>query len=240
MKRTISCLAFVVVACAIGSAQVVQVQPHDGTTDAWGKYFNARKKITFSGLVTGIAIAKQAPGGEDQVVALVRNKVGGGTADVELGPKWYVNEQQAKIHVGDEVQVTGSKVLVDGHGTIIASQVVVNGQGGPVLALRRLSGRAYWMTSDNTRVASRARNTANGDAESEQTDQNLLPPAVQNNPNSVITSNDGLVNIDTNGYWNLPYNLTFPVNTYTNVVTGPYPITFGPMSGFHGFYNPWW
>src|SRR5581483_7194736 len=58
-----------------------------------------------------------------------------------VGPEWYVNNQRTQIKLHDTVQVTGSKVTINGHLVILAEQIV---KGKSVLALRRPTGRPYW------------------------------------------------------------------------------------------------
>lgn len=68
----------------------------------------------------------------------------GGSMLVELGPAWYVNRQVLRLRVRDRVQVVGSKVMLDGRGTVMASQIT-RGRSG--LVLRDASGNPYWAAS---------------------------------------------------------------------------------------------
>jgi len=42
---------------------------------------------------------------------------------VHLGPQWYIDRQDMGINVGDIVEVTGSKIMVEGNQVILASSI---------------------------------------------------------------------------------------------------------------------
>jgi len=227
MIRSLTFLAFVVVSSAMAGAQVVQVSNHVGSADPWGRYFNTHKKLTFSGRVAGIARTKSTLSSEPQVTVLIDTK-NGGISEVELGPKWYVDQQVAKVRLGDTVQVTGSKVMTKDRGIVVASQVVVNGRGGPVLALRRLNGKAYWLP---TQVAKKSETTSQDALVTEEglgdsfTDNvNVLPE-----PPRLIQFDGGLLNVDTGPVWYGRQNQFIPISRGLNIVNGPYPFFFRPF-----------
>jgi len=241
MRRTLTSLALLTVICAAATAQVVQLEPRTFVSDPWGKYFDANGKTTFSGRVTGIEVTPGLGTKENDVSLTVRNRDGGGTTVVELGPSWYVKDQDAKLHTGDEVQITGSKVMVGGHGMIVAQHVRVHGQGGPVLTLRKPSGRAYWMDAyvPTTRVASNTPDTTP-----------VTPPALPDNPPviayvpvapPIIQENGGMLNVDTGAGWYGPWNYSYQVGNYTNVISGPNPIILSPQgwNSPNGYFWRW-
>lgn len=141
-KLTISILGAVVLAGS-GVAQEVVVNARMGGyayNSPYNRLYNQNTQITFSGRVTGITRTIPMTGTTEGTSLLVKAKTGG-TTTVDLGPSWYVQNQHTKIKVGDQVQVTGSKVMVDGHGVILAKLVKKHVD---VLALRRPNGRPYW------------------------------------------------------------------------------------------------
>lgn len=225
MRSRITILAMLAAVSAVSNAQVVRVQRHEGASDPWGKYFNASQQSTITGRVHGIATAKIS-GGEDKHVTILVQK-GSTITPVELGPGWYVDDQDAKIHMGEEVQVTGSWVSAAGQPEMMASQVRLRGQGGPVLALRRLSGRAYWMPEEV--VASEpAKNKTVATTEEQtptETPVAMAPPP----PPAMVQINNGMQNISTGAVWYPWGNQVFQTAPYVNMVNGAYPFTFRPF-----------
>lgn len=63
------------------------------------------------------------------------------TMSVQLGPEWYIGNQDVKIEPGDKVEVTGSRVTFQGKPAIIAGQVK---KGDEVLNLRNEAGFPAW------------------------------------------------------------------------------------------------
>ncbi len=60
---------------------------------------------------------------------------------VMLGPSWFVANQDVRIDPGETVEVTGSRVVIEGRPMIIARQVV---KGDLVFRLRAQDGRPLW------------------------------------------------------------------------------------------------
>lgn len=132
---------------AISSAQTVVVNRMGGYAynSPYNRLYNQRSQITFSGVVTGVQRVKPMSNMYTGVTLLVKNNKGGGTAVVDLGPAWFVDQQVTKIKPKAKIQVTGSKVMVDGRGVILAKLVQ---SGKSVLALRRINGAPYWDIAD--------------------------------------------------------------------------------------------
>jgi hypothetical protein len=63
------------------------------------------------------------------------------TIPVILGPSWYVDKQDFKIEPKDTVEVTGSRITVDGQPSIIAAEVK---KGAQLLKLRDATGIPVW------------------------------------------------------------------------------------------------
>jgi hypothetical protein len=65
-----------------------------------------------------------------------------GNISVFLAPDWYLAEQQVSLKVGDEVEVTGSKITMGKEPSIIVKDLKV---GGKNIALRDAGGTPIWL-----------------------------------------------------------------------------------------------
>jgi hypothetical protein len=66
---------------------------------------------------------------------------GDATLSVHLGPAWFVDNQELVIQPGDTLEVTGSRVIVDGAPALIARTVA---SGEEELVLRDQAGFPMW------------------------------------------------------------------------------------------------
>jgi hypothetical protein len=64
-----------------------------------------------------------------------------GVVYVHLGPQWYFDKQDLAINVGDTVEITGSKIMVDGNTLLLASSVK---KGDKTWQFRDPQGYPYW------------------------------------------------------------------------------------------------
>jgi hypothetical protein len=60
-----------------------------------------------------------------------------GALRVDLGPEWYIQRLDTKLDKGDQVEVKGSMVKIDGKEALIAAEVK---KGGETLVLRDSAG----------------------------------------------------------------------------------------------------
>jgi hypothetical protein len=60
---------------------------------------------------------------------------------VHLGPEWYMDKQELDINVGDKVEVTGSKIVVDGNTVLLVSSIK---KGDKTWQFRDPQGFPYW------------------------------------------------------------------------------------------------
>ncbi len=72
--------------------------------------------------------------------------------DVYLGPKDYVRQQEIKINRGDDIEITGSRSLVNGETVMLAREVQHDGR---TFALRSAEGAPQWGTADRATGAER-------------------------------------------------------------------------------------
>jgi hypothetical protein len=61
---------------------------------------------------------------------------------VHLGPGWYIDNQDTRVQAGDTVTVYGSRIMLEGEPTIIASKILL---GGKTLVLREKNGLPVWV-----------------------------------------------------------------------------------------------
>ncbi len=126
---------------AMANSQAVKLPSGGYRADSpYSKMYNTGHAVSFKGTVVGIQKAPPIEGMAPSESLLVKS-TSGGTISVELGPTWFVDNQEAKIHMKDHITVTGSKVMMNGHGVILAMRLV---HGKQVLAMRTSAGRPYW------------------------------------------------------------------------------------------------
>lgn len=68
-------------------------------------------------------------------------KTEAGRFDVHLGPSDYISSQQFSFAKGDQIEITGSKVNMQGNDVILAKEVKKDGK---VLSLRNAQGMPNW------------------------------------------------------------------------------------------------
>jgi len=68
-------------------------------------------------------------------------KTGHGQVPVHVGPNWFLEQQGLTIAQGDELEVTGSRVVFGGTSVIIAAQIKKDGRA---VRLREDSGVPVW------------------------------------------------------------------------------------------------
>ena len=159
MKRKLFLLALGTTLLASGAlAQYVRVDPKTvgyGTDVFYGSAFDRSTVMTFKAKIKGISKTPGSVPGEAADVALLvapfamapdrygkaRMIFAEGYLSVELGPDWFIQDQATKLHVNDYVEITGSRMIMDGKRVVVAQTIR---HGHNVLALRRLAGVPYW------------------------------------------------------------------------------------------------
>jgi len=115
-----------------------------GMNSAYAKLYNRATVVTFHGKISGITIGSPMAGVANSVRLIVRS-TNGGSSLVEVGPQWFVNYQPLKFHVKDKVTVTGSKIFIDGRGSIMAQKIVI---GRQAMVLRSVAGQPFWAATE--------------------------------------------------------------------------------------------
>jgi hypothetical protein len=65
-----------------------------------------------------------------------------GDIPVFLAPDWYLTEQNISLKAGDQVEVTGSKIALNGNPTILARDLKL---GDKSAILRNIKGFPVWL-----------------------------------------------------------------------------------------------
>ncbi|MBI5967036.1 MAG: DNA-binding protein [Deltaproteobacteria bacterium] len=60
---------------------------------------------------------------------------------VHLGPQWYFDKQELGIEIGDKVEVTGSKIMVEGNTVLLVSSLK---KGDKTWQFRDQQGFPFW------------------------------------------------------------------------------------------------
>jgi hypothetical protein len=94
---------------------------------------------TLKGIV--VAAPKPTPKGGIPERAQLTLKTPQETLTVYLGPGWFLEKQAMKIGNLDQIQVTGSRILVQGQPALLAGEVR---KGEQVLKLRDEQGQPLW------------------------------------------------------------------------------------------------
>ena len=128
----IACLLSLLLICMAGA------QPRSAQEESPVQY-DLKTVETLSGIVVA-APAPTAKGGMPERAQLTL-KTEKEILTVYLGPGWFVEKQGMKIANLDQVQVTGSRITVQGKPALIAGEVR---KGGQVLKLRNEQGRPLW------------------------------------------------------------------------------------------------
>jgi hypothetical protein len=110
-----------------------------GPGSRYGRMYNPQTVENISGEV--VKVERVAPmGGMGRGVHLLV-KTNNETISVHLGPSWFIDNQEIRIEPKDHVEITGSRVMLDGKPAIIASEVR---EGDEVLRLRDANGIPIW------------------------------------------------------------------------------------------------
>ncbi len=110
-----------------------------GTGTPYGRMYDPKTVETITGEV--ISIDKITPMQGMNYGVHVMVKTDKETISVHLGPGWYIENQDAEIKQKDKIEVTGSRIMLEGKPAIIAAEVK---KGDEVLKLRNEKGIPLW------------------------------------------------------------------------------------------------
>ena len=143
MKREFSLLICAALVLAVMTGLSPAQGPGKGEAPmGWpmGRMYDVKSVEIVKGEVVAVDVAASGrmdiPG---RVMLSVKTKTE--TVTAYLGPEWYVKEQGLKLAVGDQVEVKGSRVVMEGKPMLIANYVK---KGDRTLNLRDDQGMPFW------------------------------------------------------------------------------------------------
>ena len=110
-----------------------------GPGSPYGRMYDAKTVDKVTGEVAKVDTITPMRGMSGGVHVALKSEQG--EVSVHLGPQWYLENQDVKIEPGDRVEITGSRVTVQGKPAIIAAEVR---KGDEVLQLRDAAGVPVW------------------------------------------------------------------------------------------------
>ena len=110
-----------------------------GPGGAYGRMYDPKTVDTVTGEVVKVDRITPMRGMSGGVHLVL--KTDKGDVSVHLGPQWYLENQDVKIEPKDTVEVTVSRVTVQGQPALIAAEVK---KGDQVLKLRDAAGTPVW------------------------------------------------------------------------------------------------
>jgi len=108
--------------------------------DEGARMFDDSTIETVKGTVLSAVHSHSQKGGRSYSVHFLLKTVDG-LVTVYLGPAWYLDRQRVKVCAKDRVEVTGSRISLDGTDALIAVEIK---KGAEILKLRDKSGAASW------------------------------------------------------------------------------------------------
>ncbi|WP_299215359.1 hypothetical protein [uncultured Aquimarina sp.] len=110
-----------------------------GQNSNYGRNFNANEINTVTGTVT--AVERILPNKNMSYGLHLKVKTNTETVSVHLGPTWFLDNQEIQFSKGDQVNVTGSRIIFEDAPAIIAIEVVKDEH---ILYLRDKNGYPVW------------------------------------------------------------------------------------------------
>lgn len=110
-----------------------------GAGSTYSRLYDPKTVVSVSGEVDSIDIITPMKGMCYGVHLSLKS--GEETISVHLGPGWYIENQDTRIEPKDKIEITGSKITLDGKPVIIAAEVK---KGEEILKLRDEKGFPLW------------------------------------------------------------------------------------------------
>jgi hypothetical protein len=123
---------------AFAASPPVKVQARPGST--YMVLFDPSKMATVEGTIERIYVVPSAKVWLTAVNVTLRT--GQGELKVEMGPSWFLDNQELHLKVDDRVTITGSQIKNNGVESLIATEVRRNNE---VLMLRATDGMPVWV-----------------------------------------------------------------------------------------------
>lgn len=110
---------------------------------AYNKLFNPKTVVTVTGKVTSINREDRPMKGMEPGFSAVVHTKQGEDLNVQVGPAWFTSYYRQKWNVqqGDEVEVTGSRITLNGKPVIMAMR---GRKGNLAMTCRNKTGKPLW------------------------------------------------------------------------------------------------
>lgn len=105
----------------------------------YGRMYDPKTVETVKGEVVSVEKFTPAKGMSSGVHLLL--KAGKETISMHLGPSWYLENQDAQVEPKDKIEITGSRLTLDGKPVLVAAEVK---KGDGNLKLRDENGVPMW------------------------------------------------------------------------------------------------
>jgi hypothetical protein len=105
----------------------------------YGSMYDPKTVETIRGVVVSLDSITPMKGMSHGIHANLRTEQG--VISVHLGPAWFIEYQDVRIVPKDTLQVTGSRITLDGKAAVIAAEIR---KGEDVLVLRDANGFPAW------------------------------------------------------------------------------------------------
>lgn len=110
-----------------------------GDNSAYCKLYDPNNVETVRGIVAYIDYVTPLPGMREGIE--IHLKTDTETIPVQLGPRWYLENQDFDLEPQDHIVVKGSRFACEGHRVMAAAEILKNGQ---TLKLRDDKGHPLW------------------------------------------------------------------------------------------------
>jgi hypothetical protein len=138
MKR-MSFLRVLMIAAAVLTLTAASALARGGRVQGAGRMYNPATETTVKGTVEEVKQVsgpRGGPGGAHLILKTDKE-----TLEVRLGPTAFLEKEKFTFTKGDQIEVTGSKVKIEGANALIAREVK---KGGKTLTLRDAQGVPAW------------------------------------------------------------------------------------------------
>ena len=113
-----------------------------GMGSAYARIYDPKTLATVTGEV--VAVDEIAPMKGMSYGVHLTLKTSDGVLSIHLGPVWYLENQEIKIEPKDQLEIRGSRIMMDGKPALVAAEVT---RGDEVLKLRDDNGIPVWSGS---------------------------------------------------------------------------------------------
>lgn len=92
--------------------------------------YDLNVEVSFNAKVKDVILADSGP----VVIEVLKNEK---TYGILVSPRWYFDKMKIDVREGDEIEVKGAKVVIEGNRVLILARVIRNKRNGKTYLLRR-------------------------------------------------------------------------------------------------------